>query len=155
MKIEPATKHRMLRNVALVALLMTPVVQASEPLLIDVHRDAKCGCCKKWIEYLKANGFEVQDHVESDMAAVKHRFSVAPQLASCHTAIIDGKFVEGHVPAVQILELKNQPDLLGIAVPGMPAGSPGMEYGRVQHAYQVIGLTSSGTNRVMASYPAN
>lgn len=108
----------------LAALSVTSAVQAADALTIDAHRDANCGCCKKWISHLEANGFKVVDHVESNMTAVKQRLGVAPRLASCHTAVIDGKFVEGHVPAAQVIELTKRDDLLGIAVPGMPAGSP-------------------------------
>ena len=103
---------------------------------------------------IEANGFKVEDHVESDMASVKQKLGVAPRLASCHTGVIDGKFVEGHVPAAQVIELTKRDDLLGIAVPGMPAGSPGMEVDGVQHAYQVIGLTKTGSDQVVAEYPA-
>lgn len=137
----------------LAALSVTSAVQAADALTIDVHRDANCGCCKKWISHLEANGFKVVDHVESNMTAVKQRLGVAPRLASCHTAVIDGKFVEGHVPAAQVIELTKRDDLLGIAVPGMPAGSPGMEVDGVQHAYQVIGLTKTGSDQVVANIP--
>ena len=139
---------------AIAGLLVASAAYAADPLSIDVHRDANCGCCKKWIAHLEANGFKVVDHVETDMIAVKQKLGVAPRLASCHTAVIDGKFVEGHVPAEQIRELSGRKDLVGIAVPGMPAGSPGMEVDGVNHAYQVIGLTKSGEDRVVANYPA-
>ncbi|MGK9065137.1 DUF411 domain-containing protein [Stutzerimonas chloritidismutans] len=134
------------------ALLMAGSVQAAE--VIDVHRDANCGCCKDWIKYLQANGFEVRDHVEQDMSAVKQRLGVAPRLGSCHTGVIDGKFVEGHVPVAQIMELQQREDLIGVAAPGMPAGSPGMDYGQPAQAYQVIGLTHAGKDVVLADYPA-
>lgn len=94
---------------------MTSAAYAAEPLSINVHRDANCGCCKKWIAHLEANGFKVIDHVETDMSAVKQKVGVAPRLASCHTAVIDGKFVEGHVPAEQIRELRG-----GTIWPGSP-----------------------------------
>jgi hypothetical protein len=135
------------------ALFMAGSAQAAE--IIDVHRDANCGCCKDWVKYLQANGFEVRDHVESNMSAVKQRLGVAPRLASCHTGVIDGKFVEGHVSIAQIHELKQRNDLAGVAVPGMPAGSPGMDYGQPAQAYQVIGLTTSGKDVVIAEYPAD
>ncbi|MNY36292.1 hypothetical protein D3C86_1707690 [compost metagenome] len=89
------------------------------------------------------------------MSAVKQELGVAPRLSSCHTAVINGKFVEGHVPAEQIVELTKRTDLLGIAVPGMPVGSPGMEDGGMQEAYQVIGLTKAGADQVIAEYPAH
>jgi hypothetical protein len=144
-----------MRPLILIAGLFAGLVQAAEPISIDVHRDANCGCCKAWISHLQDNGFSVNDHVESDMSAVKQRLGVPPRLASCHTAVIDGKFVEGHVPAADILKLRQQPDLLGAAVPGMPAGSPGMEMGDRQQAYQVIGLDQQGKERVLSDYPGN
>jgi hypothetical protein len=146
-------KSKAVRLAALGALFSITSVQAAESMTIDVHRDANCGCCKKWISHLEANGFTVVDHVESDMASVKQKLGVAPRLASCHTAVIDGKFVEGHVPAAQVVELSKRNDLVGIAVPGMPAGSPGMEVGGEQQAYQVIGLSNTGTEEVVAEYP--
>lgn len=153
-KGRPQRAH-ILRAAALAALFIGSAAQAAEPLTIDVHRDANCGCCKKWVAHLEANGFKVIDHVESDMSAVKQRLGVVPRLASCHTAVIDGKFVEGHVPAAQVIALRNRSDLLGIAVPGMPAGSPGMKVGGKQQAYQVIGLSKDGTDQVVAEYPAH
>ncbi|WP_079201825.1 DUF411 domain-containing protein [Pseudomonas sp. CC6-YY-74] len=146
---------RLLRVAALAALFSGSAAQAADPLSIDVHRDANCGCCKKWVAHLEANGFKVIDHVESNMTAVKQRLGVVPRLAACHTAVIDGKFVEGHVPAAQIVALSKRSDLLGIAVPGMPADSPGMEVGGKQQAYQVIGLSKAGSDQVVAEYPAN
>ena len=144
-----------LRLTLLSALFMTSLAQAAELIPIDVHRDANCGCCKKWISHLEANGFKVNDHVEADMRSVKQRLGVAPRLASCHTAVIDGKFVEGHVPADQVLALRKRDDLLGIAAPGMPMGSPGMETQGMSDAYQVIGLTRAGKDVVVAEYPAH
>ena len=143
-----------LRLAALSALLMSPLAQAAELIPIDVHRDANCGCCKKWIAHLESNGFKVNDHVEPNMSEVKQRLGVAPRLASCHTGVIDGKFVEGHVPADQVLALRKRDDLLGIAAPGMPMGSPGMEMDGSSDAYQVIGLTREGKDVVVADYPA-
>ncbi|OLF54102.1 DUF411 domain-containing protein [Pseudomonas chlororaphis] len=148
--------HNFLRLAALSTLLVGSLAQAADLIPIDVHRDASCGCCKKWIEHLQANGFKVNDHVESNMSEVKQRLGVAPRLASCHTAVIDGKFVEGHVPAEQVLALSKRDDLLGVAAPGMPMGSPGMEMdGMPADAYQVIGLTREGKDVVVADYPAH
>jgi hypothetical protein len=144
-----------LRLAALSALFLSSLVQAAELIPIDVHRDANCGCCKQWVKHLEANGFQVNDHVESNMSAVKQRLGVVPRLASCHTAVINGKFVEGHVPADQVLALSKRDDLLGVAAPGMPMGSPGMEMdGMGADAYQVIGLTRDGQDVVVADYPA-
>lgn len=134
-------------------LFVAATSQAAETISMDVHRDANCGCCKAWVSHLRDNGIQVNDHVETDMSAVKSRLGVPPRLASCHTGVIDGKFVEGHVPASDILKLRQHPELLGAAVPGMPHGSPGMETGRVD-AYQVIGLGKDGQESVLADYPA-
>ncbi|MEO9332210.1 DUF411 domain-containing protein [Ectopseudomonas guguanensis] len=144
-----------MRRSLLALCLFTSLAQAGEALTIDVHRDANCGCCKAWIDHLQDNGFTVNDHVEADMSAVKQKLGVPPRLASCHTGVIDGKFVEGHVPAADILKLRQRPDLIGAAVPGMPMGSPGMEYGDRVDAYQVIGLDSQRQDVVLSDYPGN
>lgn len=144
-----------MRRLLLVTALFASFSHAAEPVSIDVHRDANCGCCKAWIQHLEANGFQVKDHVETDMAAVKSRLGVPHRLGSCHTGVIDGKFVEGHVPAADIFKLRAQPDLIGAAVPGMPVGSPGMEMGDRQDAYQVIAVGNDGEQSVLAEYPGN
>lgn len=136
-----------------VALLICGAAQAAAPLTVDVHRDANCGCCKEWVKHLESSGFKVVDHVENDMSAIKQNLGVPHGLASCHTAVIDGKFVEGHVPAEEIKKLSGRADLVGIAVPGMPAGSPGMEYGKNHQPYKVLGVTKDGAQEVVAEYP--
>ena len=143
-----------LRLAALGALFISSQALAAELIPIDVHRDANCGCCKAWISHLQDNGFKVTDHVETNMSEVKQRLGVAPRLASCHTALINGKFVEGHVPAEQVLALAKRDDLLGMAVPGMVTGSPGMEMGDTVDPYQVIGVARDGSQSVIADYPA-
>ena len=143
-----------MRRLVLLTSLLAGLAQAAEPIAIDVYRDPNCGCCKAWISHLEQNGFQVWDHEESNMSAVKTRLGVPHRLGSCHTGVVDGKFVEGHVPAADILKLRQQPDLLGAAVPGMPTGSPGMENGPAQDAYQVIGVTAQGEERVLSDYPA-
>ncbi|WP_019339939.1 DUF411 domain-containing protein [Stutzerimonas stutzeri] len=144
-----------MRRLLLATALFASLAQAAEPIAIEVHRDANCGCCKAWIKHLEANGFEVDDHVETNMAAVKTRLGVPHSLGSCHTGVIDGKFVEGHVPAADILKLRAQPDLIGAAVPGMPMGSPGMEMGDHKDAYKVIAVNDEGEQSVLAEYPAD
>ena len=121
---------------------------------VTVTKDPNCGCCGGWVEHMKAAGFPVEVITSSDVDQVKLRLGVPGDLASCHTAEVSGYVVEGHVPAAQVIELTKRDDLLGIAVPGMPAGSPGMEVDGVQHAYQVIGLTKTGSDQVVAEYPA-
>lgn len=134
----------------LVALSLSTVAQAAGPLAIDVYRDPNCGCCSKWIKHLEESGFEVLDPLENDVSTVKEKLGVGSKFASCHTGVFNGQFVEGHVPAAQILELKKHPELVGIAVPGMPTGAPGMESGGRQDAYQIIDLTKTGTEQVIA-----
>ncbi|MET1078639.1 MAG: DUF411 domain-containing protein [Pseudomonas sp.] len=143
-----------MRRLVLLTSLLAGLVQAAEPIAIEVFRDPNCGCCKAWINHLEDNGFTVTDRVESNMSAVKSRLGVPPRLASCHTGVINGQFIEGHVPAADILKLRQRPDLLGAAVPGMPTGSPGMERGALRDAYQVIGLDAQGGEAVLADYPA-
>lgn len=144
-----------MRRLALLPLLFTGVLYAAEPIAIDVYRDANCGCCKAWISHLQNNGFKVADHVETDMSAVKERLGVPNNLGSCHTGVIDGKFVEGHVPAADILKLRQRADLIGAAVPGMPLGSPGMEHGDTKAAYSVIGVQADGAEQVLTRYPGS
>ncbi len=144
-----------MRRLLIVTALFTGLAHAAEPVAIDVHRDANCGCCKAWIEHLESNGFQVRDHVEADMAAVKTRLGVPHQLGSCHTGVIDGKFVEGHVPASDIFKLRARPDLIGAAVPGMPMGSPGMEMGDRKDAYKVIVVGEEGKQSILTEYPAD
>ncbi|WP_263264145.1 DUF411 domain-containing protein [Pseudomonas sp. RIT-PI-S] len=142
------------RFLLLAAFVVPLLAHAAPATTIDVHRDANCGCCSKWIAYLKDNGFQVNDHVEENMSAVKARLGVPGALASCHTGVVNGKFVEGHVPAQEITELARRTDLVGVAAPGMPMGSPGMEVPGHANAYQVLGLTHSGETQVVADYPA-
>ncbi len=105
--------------------LVSPV--RTQPL-IEVHRSPTCGCCLKWVEHLRDSGFRVAVHDSDDMQAVKQRLGVPENQRSCHTAQVGGYFVEGHVPAADIRRLlKEKPKARGLAVPGMPLGSPGME----------------------------
>ncbi|CAN7258271.1 DUF411 domain-containing protein [Pseudomonas solani] len=145
-----------MRRALLASLLFAPLfAQAAETVSMDVYRDPNCGCCKAWISHLRDNGIQVNDHVERDMASVKTRLGVPHGLGSCHTGVVDGKFVEGHVPASDVLKLRERKDLIGAAVPGMPMGSPGMEMDGMQDAYQVIGVSAQGQQSVLAEYPAH
>jgi hypothetical protein len=144
---------KLARPTLLAALLLSSLAQAADLLPIDVYRDPNCSCCSQWIKHLQANGFQVTDHIEPNMSAVKQRLGVEPRLASCHTAVFNGKFVEGHVPAEQIKALAKRGDLRGLAVPGMPMGSPGMEMGDHKDSYQVVGVNQQGADVVVAQYP--
>lgn len=132
---------------------LSSTLQAADPVAIDVYRDPNCGCCKAWIEHLESNGFSVTDHVEQNMSEVKNELGVPQELASCHTAVLDGRFIEGHVPAADILSMRKQPDIIGLAVPGMPVGSPGMEMGDRVDSYDVISVDREHQSSVFSSYP--
>jgi hypothetical protein len=134
-------------------LFLVGTAQAADPLTIDVHRDPNCGCCKAWIGHLEQNGFQVNDHVTTDMMAKKQELGVPAELASCHTAIFNGAFVEGHVPAEDVRRLADMPEAAGVAVPGMPIGSPGMEMGSRQDPYSVVLIRKDGDRQEMSRYP--
>jgi len=118
---------------------------------MTVHRDAACGCCGAWASQARGAGFAATLIDEADLSAVKARLGVPADLASCHTALVDGYVIEGHVPFDQVRRLlRERPEgVAGLAVPGMPAGSPGMEVpdGR-REAYQVVAFGSNGRRRV-------
>jgi len=106
-----------------------------------VYRSPARGCCGQWIEHLKAHAFVVNDIVTNDMDQVKERFGISPELASCHTARLDGYFIEGGVPAEDIIRLLTEkPALKGLTVPGMPRGTPGMEMGGVRDDFDVYAV---------------
>ncbi|WP_134725826.1 DUF411 domain-containing protein [Paracoccus luteus] len=108
--------------------------------LVTVTKDPSCGCCGDWVQHLRAEGFPVRVIESADVDSLKQRLGVPPDLASCHTAEVGGYVVEGHVPAPAIRRmLAQRPDATGLAVPGMPAGSPGMDYpGVAPEPYDVI-----------------
>lgn len=117
------------RLLGLITLLCSGFAYAEAPV-VEVFKSPHCGCCTRWEAILEENGFEVISHPTENMSAVKQRLGVPPQMASCHTGIINGYFIEGHVPVSDIRRLlEEQPEVQGLAVPGMPAGQnvPGME----------------------------
>ncbi len=124
---------------------------AVKPIAIKVYKTPQCGCCKAWVQHLSRNGFQVQSMDMPDLALVKQKYGVKPALEACHTAVVNGYVVEGHVPADVIKKLlKERPAIVGIAVPGMPAGSPGME-GAMKERYDVLTFDRAGRTRVYAS----
>ncbi len=113
---------------------------------ITVYRSPTCGCCGGWIEHLRAHGFTVDDQKVADLGAVKRRLGVPADMGSCHTAVIDGYLVEGHVPADDIKKLlKDRPAVAGLAVPAMPVGSPGMEAGDRKDPFSVFAFSKDGS----------
>ncbi len=122
---------------------------------MTVFKDPNCGCCGAWVDHIRAAGFVADVRIEAQMARVKARLGVPADLQSCHTALIEGYAVEGHVPAEAISKLlRERPRLAGIAVPGMPVGSPGMEVpGEKPDPFKVVGFTAVGGRAVFADYP--
>ena len=121
------------------------------PIAVEVWKDANCGCCGDWIEHMEQNGFKVTTH-NSGNNAVRARLGLAAKYGSCHTALVGGYVVEGHVPAADVQRLlREQPQALGLAVPGMPIGSPGMDgpaYGGRKDAYDTLLVLRDGTSTV-------
>ncbi len=120
---------------------------------ITVYKSPTCGCCSAWVEHLEANDFEVQVVDMDNVNSVKEYYEIPSALTSCHTGIIEGYAIEGHVPADDIRRLlEERPDAIGLSVPGMPIGSPGMEVeGRPADSYDVMLIAESGAS-VFASH---
>ena len=119
---------------------------------IAVYKSATCGCCVKWMEHLSKAGFQVRGHDIASVSAVQSRYGVPERLRSCHTAVIDGYVIEGHVPAADIRRLlRERPSVAGLAVAGMPVGSPGME-GASPRPYAVMSFTKDGESAVFARH---
>ena len=130
-----------------------PLPAAGAPVPVTVFKDPNCGCCKLWIDHLRKHSFTVTVKDTSDINGPKRTARVPERLYSCHTAFVGGYVVEGHVPAEDIQRLlAEKPKIAGIAVPGMPAGSPGMEVGNRKDRYDVVAFNRDGTTRVFASH---
>lgn len=120
---------------------------------ITVYRDPACGCCTKWITHLEKHGFHVTDIETGDMAGIKDKYNVPQGMASCHTGVIEGYVIEGHVPADDIKRLLlTRPDIRGLSVPMMPVGTPGMEMGDRKDPFRVIGFSENGEQGVFREY---
>ena len=133
--------------VAAFATLRAPSASA-EPIAITVYKTPSCGCCGDWIKHLEENGFVAEVHDLPDLTPVKIAADLKPELASCHTALVGDYAIEGHVPAADIKRLLQEaPNARGLAVPGMPMGSPGME-GPHRDSYDTLLYTKSGTTTV-------
>lgn len=126
----------------------------AEELTIEVFKTPWCGCCKAWTKHLENNGFVVVERDLQDLSSIKSRFGITRELASCHTGVIDGYFVEGHVPASDIKRmLSDKSNVNGLSVPGMPAGQnvPGMETRPGNASYDVYAISDTGVT-VFNSY---
>ena len=140
---------------ALGLVAISPATLANDPI-IEVAKTPTCGCCSAWIEHLEASGFEVTAHDVShrQLNDIKVNLDIAPGQASCHTAVVDGYFIEGHVHAREIRSLlANQPKANGITVPGMPVGSPGMEMGDRRDSYATLLVNDDGSTRIYRDHP--
>lgn len=127
---------------------------AQRPPVVEVYKEATCGCCAKWVEHLEKHGFGTKVTNSRNMSAIKATHNVPTRARSCHTAIVDGYVIEGHVPAADVLRLlKERPAVAGLAVPAMPIGSPGMEVPGVNpQRYTVLAFTKDGGTRAFATH---
>lgn len=114
--------------------------------VVTVYKSPTCGCCMGWIEHLREHGFPVEIVDVGGIGALKDEYGIPPELQSCHTGVVEGYIVEGHVPADDVKRLlAGRPDAGGLAVPGMPIGSPGMEQGDTRQPYDVLLVNDGGT----------
>lgn len=145
--------HRNIGLAALAVLMMITSggIAAQKPIPVQVYKDATCGCCANWVEHLRRNGFAPTAENVADLNTVKQTYGVPAKTRSCHTAIVNGYVIEGHVPAAEIHRLlKSKAKVAGLAVPGMPIGSPGME-GANPRPYDVLSFDKSGTTAVFST----
>jgi len=120
---------------------------------ITVYKTPSCGCCSDWADYLKANGFKVHVQVAQNLAAINAALGVPADLQNCHTGVVDGYAIMGHVPAEDIQRLLTEkPQATGLAVPGMPIGSPGMEQGLTHQSYNTVLFAKTGTQGIWAAH---
>ena len=140
--------------ILLIAAVISSPSQSTGPV-INVFKLSTCSCCNKWVEHLKNSGFQVKVQQVDDTAPYERQYRVPRSMESCHTAVVNGYAIEGHVPAPEIKRLlQEKPKAIGLAVPGMPVGSPGMEGARGE-AYSVMLFDESGRSSVYARYPAH
>lgn len=139
-----------------VALLFaSSLVMANEnKKVLKVYESPTCGCCGFWVKYMADNGLEVEEIKTNDFMKIKEQYKIGDNFMSCHTAIIDGYAIEGHVPYDEVKKLlESKPKgVIGISVPGMPQGSPGMEQGYEDEIYDVVMMKEDGTGEVIATY---
>lgn len=120
---------------------------------ITVFRSPTCGCCSLWIDHMEASGFQVKDEITEEMPKIKQQYGVPANLRSCHTTVVDGYVLEGHIPSEDVQRLlEEKPDVAGIAVPGMPIGSPGMESGNYVEPYTVFSFQEDSTVATFAEH---
>lgn len=144
-------RRSLLLSPLMLVLPLSPVMADAAPR-VTVHKSPYCGCCKDWIDYLERNGFEVVANDTLEMEQIKERFHVPGAVASCHTAVVDGYVVEGHVPVNDIRRLlRERPAVAGISAPGMPQHSPGMG-SETPRGYNVVTFTEQGEIDLYSRY---
>ena len=153
MNTSPLSRRALLG--ALAALPLATFAKDEPRTFVEVWKDAGCGCCKDWVSHMEASGFTVKVH-DGGHDEMRQRLGMPQQMASCHTALVGGYALEGHVPAADVRRLlKERPQAVGLAVPGMPVGSPGMDgavYGSRRDPFDVLLVGKTGNSRVYASY---
>ena len=151
--------HSRRKSLKLIALgLMAPGLVAfarsarAATHVLKVYKNPSCGCCNAWIDHMRNAGFQVVAKDTTDLRQIKNQLGIFSELRSCHTGVIDGYVIEGHVPAKEVTRLlRERPNAIGLAVPGMPVGSPGMEHKNRHDPFQVI-LFSRELTSVYATY---
>ncbi|MGB5792234.1 DUF411 domain-containing protein [Poseidonibacter sp.] len=138
-----------MKKIFLLLALLASSIFAVEGKEMVVYKSPYCGCCTKWIDLMKKEGFNVKTVMLNNVNEIKSKVGLTSKTSSCHTAIVDGYFVEGHVDYSAVKKMLNEkPDILGITVPGMPIGSPGMEQGDVKEAYNILYVNKDGTTGI-------
>jgi hypothetical protein len=149
------SRRHLILSAAAAALPLSLWAKPPAGIAVEVWKDPGCGCCTDWVTHLQGHGFVVKVN-DTGHEAMRARLGLPQKLGSCHTALVGGYAVEGHVPAADIRRLlRDKPPALGLAVPGMPVGSPGMDgpqYGKRRDPYDVLLVLHSGDTRVFASY---
>jgi hypothetical protein len=146
-------RRNLILAVGAMAFTAIPALAANTLPPVGVFKNPSCGCCGAWVDHLKAAGFDVKVTMMDDTSVARRKYGLPDRFGSCHTAVVAGYVVEGHVPAADVKKLlAMRPVAVGIAVPGMPAGSPGMEMGSRKDPYQVLLVDKQGRERVFSSY---
>lgn len=147
-------KRRLLLTACMGGLVGTSWAANTKPL-VEIWKDPSCGCCEDWANHMKQAGFPVQVHPQGNTAK-RAAMGISAQLGSCHTAVVAGYAIEGHVPARDVLRLlRERPQAIGLTVPGMPVGSPGMDgaiYQGRKDPYDVLLVTRNGSTSVFQTY---
>lgn len=147
-------RHFLMAVATAAASASIPVLAATSLPQVEVYKNPDCGCCGAWVDHLKAAGFQVKVHETPDTSAIRKRHGIPDEFGSCHTGVVAGYALEGHVPAEDVKRLlARKPAAAGLSVPGMPVGSPGMEMGSRKDAFQVLLIDKAGRSSVFATYP--